>query len=91
MLPGAGCLYPVLDLFKGVEQTGASVPTTDPKGKVMVFPEQLHMFPATGSHDVINPSRRTLGDILGQQGDPDVALSGNGACIGGDMAGQQSH
>jgi hypothetical protein len=49
------------------------------------------MFLATGSHDIINASCHPLGHILRQQGDSDVAVTDNGACIRGNMASQHFH
>ena len=48
------------------------------------------MLPATGSHDIINPSRQPIGDILGQQGDSRI-VAADDARIRGNMAGQQLH
>jgi hypothetical protein len=45
-MPGAGCLYLVLDPFELSEQIGAAA-FGNLMGKVVVFPEQLDMFLAT--------------------------------------------
>jgi len=57
----------------------------------MIFPKQFNMFLATGSHDIIDASCHPLGHVLRQEGDSDIAVTGNGARIRGNMARQQLH
>ncbi len=49
------------------------------------------MLPATGSHDIVDPSRQPVGDILGQQGDSHLSTTDDGARIRGNLAGQKLH
>ena len=90
IMPGAGCLYLVLDPFELSQQAVIAAPG-DLQGKVVVFSEQFQMLPAAGGHDVIDRSRQVVGDILGQHGDPDLAALNDLACVRNDLAGQQLH
>jgi hypothetical protein len=77
-MPGAGCLYPVLDAFELSDEAAIASPG-NLQGKVMVFPEKLHVFLSTSGYHVIDRSRQVIGDILCQQCDLHIAASNNPA------------
>jgi hypothetical protein len=69
-IPGAGCLQLVLNPFEFFQEVLVTA-TGEPHGQIMVLPQQIQMLPPAGSHDIIDRSRKIVGDILREQGNPD--------------------
>jgi hypothetical protein len=88
--PGAGGLQPVLNPFELFQQAVIACPG-HLQGEIVVLPEQLQVFPATGGHNIIDRPWQIVGNVLGQHGDPDLTASDDFAGIRGDIAHQQFH
>ncbi len=90
VMPGAGGLQSVLNLFELFQQAFVAA-SGHLQGEVVVFPEQIQVFPAAGGHDIVDRPRQVVGDVLGQHGDPDVTAPDDFAGIRADVAHQQFH
>ena len=71
-MPGAGCLQPVLDPFELLQEIRVAA-VGQLHRQIMVLPQQLQMLLPAGSDDVVDRSGQIVGDVLGEEGNPDLA------------------
>jgi hypothetical protein len=90
IMPGAGGLKLVLDPFELFQQAVIAAPG-HLQGEIVVFAEQIQVFPAAGCHDIIDRPRQVVGNVLGQHGNPNLTASDDFAGIRLDLAHQQFH
>ena len=55
-------------------------------GQIVVLPQQLQMFLPAGSDDLVDRSGQSVGDVLGEEGDPGLGALDDLARIRGDIA-----
>ena len=84
-MPGAGCLQPVLDLFESLQEIRVA-PVGQLRRQIVVLPQHLQMSLPAGSDDLIDRSGQSVGDVLGEEGDPRLGALDDLARIRGDIA-----